>query len=189
MRFRSVLAGFAMGRRGQIVRLRWRDVDLDVGAIEWGVEEAARKSRAARRVLPAVKPLRTLLKRAYLEQGKPARDELVCSPRKHTRRGVMSTGRLAARAAKRWEKAKRRPIGLHECRHTAATSLDAAGVTPQVASVPMGHATPDLQPGAAPDYAQPLHPHAARRHGAGLERGEREAGGRDVGHLHVVRGD
>ena len=41
------LAGYAMGRRGQIVRLRWRDVDLDVGAIEWGVTEEARKSREA----------------------------------------------------------------------------------------------------------------------------------------------
>jgi integrase len=26
-----------MGRRGQIVRLRWRDVDLEIGAVEWGV--------------------------------------------------------------------------------------------------------------------------------------------------------
>jgi integrase len=75
---------------------------------------------------------------------------LVCPPRKHTRRGTMSTGSLAARAAQRWEQAKLAPIGLHECRHTAATWLDAAGVSPKVASVLMGHATPDLQPGAAP---------------------------------------
>jgi integrase len=144
------LAGYAMGRRGQIVRLRWRDVDLAVGAIEWGVDEDARKSHAARRVVPAVRPLRTLLKRAYLEHGKPSGEDLVCPPRKHARRGTMSTGSLAARAGKRWEQAKLTPIGLHECRHTAATWLDAAGVSPKVASVLMGHATPDLQPGAAP---------------------------------------
>lgn len=42
------------------------------------------------------------------------------------------------------------PIGLHECRHTAATWLDAAGVSPKVASVLMGHTTPDQQAGAAP---------------------------------------
>jgi integrase len=144
------LAGYAMGRRGQIVRLRWRDVDLDIGAIEWGVDEAARKSRAARRVVPAVQPLRALLKRACLEQGKPAGDQLVCSPRKNNRRGVLSTGGLAGRAAKRWQEAGVKPIGLHECRHTAATWLDAAGVTPKVASVLMGHATPELQAGAAP---------------------------------------
>lgn len=144
------LAGYAMGRRGQIVRLRWQDVDLDIGAIEWGVMEEARKSRAARRVVPAVRPLRALLKRAYLEQGKPAPDQLVCPARKHSRRGVMSTGGLAQRAGRRWKDAALTPIGLHECRHTAATWLDAAGVSPKVASVLMGHATPDHQPGAAP---------------------------------------
>jgi len=30
------LAGYGMGRRAQIIRLRWPEVDLDVGAIEWG---------------------------------------------------------------------------------------------------------------------------------------------------------
>jgi integrase len=40
----------SMGRRGQIVRLRWRDIDLDVGAIEWGVhrESAQVPCRGAR---------------------------------------------------------------------------------------------------------------------------------------------
>ncbi|MEK6251258.1 MAG: hypothetical protein AABM43_04820 [Actinomycetota bacterium] len=42
------------------------------------------------------------------------------------------------------------PIGLHEARHTAATWLDHAGVTPKVASQLMGHRTPENQPGAAP---------------------------------------
>jgi integrase len=97
-----------------------------------------------------VRPLRAILKRAYLEQGKPAQDQLVCPPRKHNRRGVMSTGGLAQRAGRLWKDAALTPIGLHECRHTAATWLDAAGVSPKVASVLMGHATPDQQPGAAP---------------------------------------
>lgn len=43
-----------------------------------------------------------------------------------------------------------RPIGLQECRHTAASWLDAAGVSPKTASVLMSHSTPDRQPGAAP---------------------------------------
>ena len=158
------LAGYAMGRRAQIVRLRWRDVDLHVGAVEWGVEEAARKSRAARRVVPAVRPLNALLKRAYLERGKPAGDQLVCPPLRQSRRGVLSTGGLAYRAMKAWGWKRDgrggpwaparadalEPIGLHECRHTAATWLDAAGVSPKVASVLMGHETPEAQAGAAP---------------------------------------
>jgi integrase len=158
------LAGYGMGRRGQIVRLRWRDVDLEIGAIEWGVDEDARKSRAARRVVPAVRPLKALLKRAYLERGKPDQGELVCPPLKQNQRGVLGTGSLATRARKAWgwERADSQspwkrahsgalvPIGLHECRHTAATWLDAAGVSPKVASVLMGHAIPETQPGAAP---------------------------------------
>jgi integrase len=41
------------------------------------------------------------------------------------------------------------PIGLHESRHTPATWLDHAGVSPKVASTLMGHKTPEYQPGAA----------------------------------------
>jgi integrase len=158
------LAGYAMGRRSQIVRLRWRDVELDIGVVEWGVEESARKSRAARRVVPCVRPLNALLKRVYLERGKLAGDQLVCPPLRESRRGVLSTGGLANRAMKSWgwERDGRggpwtrartdalEPIGLHECRHTAATWLDAAGVSPKVASVLMGHETPEVQAGAAP---------------------------------------
>jgi hypothetical protein len=58
---------------------------------------------------------------------------------------------LADRAIKVWEKqlAKLKPIGLQECRHTAATWLDAAGISPKTASVLMWHSIPDRQPGAA----------------------------------------
>jgi len=56
---------------------------------------------------------------------------------------------FALRVKKAWEAKDLQPIGLHECRHTAATWLDAAGVSPKVVSVLMGHATPERQPGAA----------------------------------------
>jgi integrase len=144
------LAGYAMGRRAQIQRLRWRDVDLKVGVIEWGVEQEARKSAAARRVVPTVKPLLTLLKRAWIAAGRPSGDELVCPPRRAAVEGLLHTGGLTVRANAAWKKSKLQPIGLHECRHTAATWLDAAGISPKVASVLMGHAAPDRQLGAAP---------------------------------------
>jgi len=143
------LAGYGMGRASQIVRLRWRDVDLSVGAIEWGVDWEARKYDASRRVVPAVPPLLALLKRVYLEHGGPERDELVCPPHYSARSGLMSTGGLAKRASKRWREAGLVPITLQEARHTAATWLDAAGVSPKIASVLMGHAVPERQPGAA----------------------------------------
>ena len=143
------LAAYAMGRRAQIQRLRWAEVDLRIGAIEWGVQEEARKSPAARRIVPTVKPLLTLLKRAWIKQGRPASEELVCPPRRLRPDGLLHTGGLSARASERGEESGLEPIGLHECRHTAATWLDAAGVSPKVASVLMGHTTPDHQPGTA----------------------------------------
>ncbi len=41
------------------------------------------------------------------------------------------------------------PIGLHESRHTTATWLDHAGVSPKVVSEFVGHKTPEYQLGAA----------------------------------------
>ncbi len=144
------LAGYGMGRRAQIVRLRWADVDLDVGAIEWGVEWEARKYDASRRVVATVPPLLALLKRRYMEQGRPTTEGLVCPPHASwASTGLLNTGWLAKRARKIWKEAGLEPITLQEARHTAATWLDAAGVPPKIASVLMGHATPERQPGAA----------------------------------------
>jgi integrase len=52
---------------------------------------------------------------------------------------VPSTVRRRALAA--WEAAGLRPIALHECRHTAASLLLAAGVGIKVVSAVMGHAS------------------------------------------------
>ena len=143
------LAGYAMGRRAQIMRLGWPAVDLKLGALEWGVEWEARKYDASQRVVPIVPPLLLLLKRVYMEQGRP-KDGLVCPPRTEwATTGLLNTGWLAKRAEKIWTDASLRPITLQEARHTAATWLDAAGVAPKIASVLMGHATPERQPGAA----------------------------------------
>ncbi|HEY5261178.1 MAG TPA: tyrosine-type recombinase/integrase [Solirubrobacteraceae bacterium] len=144
------LAGYGMGRRAQIQRARWQDTDLDIGLIDWGVEESARKSRAARRVVPTVKPLLALLKSAYEAQGCPSGEQLVCPPRRQSKTGLLYTKGLAKKAETKWNANGLRPIGLHESRHTAATWLDAAGVSPKVASELMGHSTAARQAGAAP---------------------------------------
>ena len=139
------LAGYGMGRRAQVIRLRWKDVDMNIGAIEWD----ARKYDASRRVVPVMPPLLALLKRRDMELGRP-KEGLVCQPHAEwATTGLLNTGWVATRARKHWEKAQLEPIPLQEARHTAATWLDAAGVPPKVASVLMGHATPDRQPGAA----------------------------------------
>ena len=144
------LAGYGTGRRAQIIHLRWSEVDLKVGAIEWGVEWEARKYDASRRVVPIVAPLLTLLKRRDGETGHPS-DGLVCPPlAEWNTSGRLNPSWVADLAAGRWQDAGLEPITLQQARHSAATWLDAAGVPPKIASVLMGHATPTRQPGAAP---------------------------------------
>ena len=143
------LAGYAMGRRAEIQHLRWRDIDLDIGVIEWGVELDGRKSAAAKRIVPTLRPLLALLQEARDDQPQRSGGQLVCPPRRDSPEGLLHTGGLTKRANKAWAVAKLDPIRLHECRHTAATWMDTAGVSPKVASVLMGHAIPGRQPGAA----------------------------------------
>jgi integrase len=145
------IAGYGWARRAQIQRLRWEEVDLKLALMELGAdEEHASKSDAAHHVVPIVKPLLLMLKQEQLRQGRPSGEQLVCPPRrKNSKTRLLHTGSLDERATEAWEEAELQPIGLHECRHTAASWLDAAGVSPKTASVLMSHSIPDRQPGAA----------------------------------------
>jgi integrase len=62
---------------------------------------------------------------------------------------MLAVGHIQERVHREWRELGLEPIGLHESRHTAATWLDHAGVSPKVASTLMGHKTPEYQPGAA----------------------------------------
>jgi len=48
---------------------------------------------------------------------------------------------LVNRANRAWKKAKLSPIGLHECRHTFASILIAAGVNAKALSTYLGHSS------------------------------------------------
>src|SRR5439155_7800962 len=50
-------------------------------------------------------------------------------------------GSIYNRARRRWMRAGLRPIGLHECRHTFASFMFAAGVNAKALSVYMGHSS------------------------------------------------
>jgi integrase len=80
------------------------------------------------------------------------------------------------RAQRTWRRAGLDPIGLHECRHTFASFMIAAGVNAKTLSVYMGHAsvtiTFDLYGHLMPGNEQ----EAARLLDAYLQRSTRAAG-------------
>ena len=142
------LAGYGTARKQEIRVLAWPHVDLQLGAIELAADEEGRKPGGSWRVVPLVKPLWSMLRAAWIAQGRPTEGK-VCPPRHRSPSGMLALGGVQRRVHGEWRELSLEPIGLHEARHTAATWLDHAGVSPKVASTLMGHKTPEYQPGAA----------------------------------------
>jgi integrase len=130
-------------RRGELRALRWSDVDLDAGLIRvergWDdrVGPIAPKSRASRRRVPLAQPLRAQLAAHRLRQ-RPEGEALVFG---RADGSAFSSEALTLRARKAWRRAGLEPIGLHECRHTYAAFMIAAGVNAKARSAYMGHST------------------------------------------------
>lgn len=124
------LAFYSGLRRSEIQRLDWDDVDLGGPAI---TVRRSKSEAGTGRKIPLAAPLKPILRAAWMRQGQPARGGVS--------RSVMS-GKLAARAKRSWG-SDVEPIGLHECRHTYASMLVAAGYTLKEVMEYMGHA--DLQ--------------------------------------------
>ncbi len=142
------LAAYGTARAQEIELLDWTHVDLVVGGAELAGDEDGRKPGGSWRVVPLTKPLRALLHQEWLAQGKPSEGR-VCPPQRMRKSGRKSMRSLQRRVRCRWQVQGLEPIGLQEARHTAATWLDHAGVSPKVCSQIMGHKTPEYQPGAA----------------------------------------
>jgi integrase len=126
------LALYAGLRRAEIHRLLWEDVELD------GYRLLVRKAKSdagTNRRPPIAVPLRAILKAPAIRN--PSED-----PDPVSVVSVMS-GKHAERAGKAWAKAGLRRITLHECRHTYASFLMAAGYTLKELMEFMGHS--DLQ--------------------------------------------
>jgi len=134
------LAAYATARRAEIRHADLDDVDLKLAVLYLGSDESARKSGAAQRPVPVVRPLAAFLRRAQLARD-PGVGGLLCPGRKPGGRnsGRLSCEALQARADNAWADAGLQRITLHECRHTAISWLDAAGVRHQVISTIAGH--------------------------------------------------
>lgn len=134
-------AFYAGLRRGELRGLRWSDIDLAGRELHvrraWDDREGVidGKSDAADRTVPIVGVLAPELAAHKLRTGRDGdalvfgvSDELPFEP---------STVRRRALAA--WK--DRKPIGLHEARHTFASVLIAAGVNAKAITDAMGHAS------------------------------------------------
>jgi integrase len=136
------LAFFAGLRRSEMDRLQWSDVDLER---LWLVVGKSKSDAGTGRRLPIAAPLKPILLRASMLQRRPERGRVLGSV-------SVTSGRLARRSRKAWDKAvvdaRERgvemtldPIGLHECRHTYASFLMAAGYTLRELMEYMGHSS------------------------------------------------
>lgn len=96
-----------------------------------------------------VRQLRDRLYAEWLRQGEPKTGK-VCQPRRESKSGKLCLRNLVERRSKIWLELDLRPIGFQDSRHTAATWLDHAKVSPKVISVLMGHKALKRQPDAAP---------------------------------------
>jgi hypothetical protein len=87
--------------------------------------------------VPLAGPLRVELAEHKLRQTPPA--EEIVFPNRLGR--PFSSDWVAERAAVAWKRAQLRPIGLHDCRHTYAAFMIAAGVNAKALSAYMGHSS------------------------------------------------
>jgi integrase len=135
-------AMYAGLRRGELMALRWEDIDLKANVItvsrSWDVKAGIiePKSQAGKRTVPIASVLRELLITHRLRSG---RSEALAFGRDSARPFEPVT--LSERASRAWEKAELEAITLHECRHTFASLMIAAGVNAKALSTYMGHAS------------------------------------------------
>jgi len=145
-------AFYAGLRRGELMALRWEDIDLDAGLIHveraWDMRNGPiePKSRAGKRAVPIATVLREHLSAHALRTGR--RTGLVFG---RTADRPFEPTTLSGRAATAWKhmNAERKDaeleaipaIGLHECRHTFASLMIAAGVNAKALATYMGHSS------------------------------------------------
>jgi integrase len=82
---------------------------------------------------PVAEPLRPILRAEFMRQGRREREAVSAV-------SVMS-GKIAERARRHWAAAGLEPVTLHECRHTYASFLMAAGYTLRELMEYMGHSS------------------------------------------------
>ena len=131
-------------RLGELQALDWADVDLEQNLIHvrrsWDRVSGFidPKSRSGKRRVPIINTLRAHLLGHRLQQGKGGQGLIF--PNKRGDR-PFNPSNINQHAKIAWAKAGLQPVTLHECRHTYAAYMIAAGVNSKALSTYMGHAS------------------------------------------------
>jgi integrase len=147
-------------RRGELLALRWRDVDWPSGLIrvrrnytrgEFGTPKSRRSSRA----VPLADVVAGELERHFQRSQFTCDDDLVFA---HPLLGsVLDPSKLRKRFQKAAQLAGLRPVRFHDLRHTFGTRMAAAGAPMRAIQEWMGHRdsrTTSLYADYAPDASQ-----------------------------------
>lgn len=173
------IAFYAGPRRGEIARLGWEHVQFVDGEVGYWLHFVKTLGKTTGRDAPIPAELRMILQAEWLRQGKPTRGRV--SPvsvmsGKHHERAMRRWGWERTDTSERWQPDAGivlEPVTLHECRHTYASWLMAAGYSLKDVMEFMGHAdlvTTDRYVKALPrvverpDAAGPLNDYLARVH-------------------------
>jgi integrase len=137
-------------RRGELLALRWRDVDLAKGVVRversYDVKEhvftdpKSKKGKRRVRLAPSLRDELAEHKERVMREAESwdgMEDRLVFGGGERP----ISPNALAVRAKEAWGKAKLNPIGLHECRHTCVTWWVKAGVNIKTVQTWAGHSS------------------------------------------------
>lgn len=142
-------------RRGEVLGLRWRDVDLDAARCSVfqtlitgkGAPRVSEPKTASGRRNVALDPQTVVALRTH--RGRQAAEQIALGPAYEDSELVFcheDGSPIWPRSFSRWfdlhvEKAKLPKIRLHDLRHTHATLALAAGIHPKVVSERLGHST------------------------------------------------
>ena len=151
-------------RQGELRALRVEDVDVATGVIRvergWDRDEGAieLKSNAGRRKVPIVGALRDYLLDHLARVDRTGADLIFGN----TPESPFAANRLQRHADEAWATAGLERITPHECRHSFAAVMVAAGVNPKALQTFMGHASitvtldtyGHLMPGSEAEAAQ-----------------------------------
>jgi integrase len=125
---------------GELMALRWEDIDLAAGVLRversWDAKAGAiePKTEKGRRTVPIASVLRDYLVEQRIRTDDP--EGLVFGDASRP----FEPSPVRMRAAMAWREAGLERITLHECRHTFASLMIAAGVNAKTLSTYMGHA-------------------------------------------------